>query len=1040
MLIEAIGTLIALLRIPSDSKNDFLWGYSAYRLVMIGALAILIVSLILFFFRSIKQNHFDKQISQFIFLKEKVFNFIIFFLTIVFLIGWIFSWLPAYRFGSYHLVYERLKPFFQLTAIFSLQGIVWLKIKKTGWRWQDFIDCTKSGRYNIAIIFLIFFIVVWGIIAFTGWGIKPDTVHWNDVGIPILGFQLFLIFWIGFLFRFIEENQQLIEKFQSIIRIKKLDVLICVLIWAFTSFVWIIQPQQGSFFAPGPYPPNDEYYPFSDAAGYDIDAQFALIGQGLNNRHDVDKPLYSTFLVFLHLLGGQDFQKLVYIQILFLSIFSVILYCIGKTLHSRSAGIVASLLIILHGINSITSSRMILSANPTLFLSEYPTAICLSLMTFFSILWMKNPQKNLGYGMITWGMLGLSTLIRHNVWIILPLFFLLALIKAKSGWRNKLVNLLMLTLVFFISITPWMWRTTQVMKTPLYFLGPIQEVLFKKRIDVNLEQNNIKNQVTENECESDKVNGTKASCKFLCQHDLTVIQSETTPIPDQTRESSVEPTPTPDTPEPPYIAKTPSLLYVLLDGTYDDGFRDVYFIGQGWRTEPGNYYEGAIHVSDEIGDHITVWFNGEAFEVIYSSSPDGGELEVKLDGEIIASIDQFSEKPESQLRWKSGRFEKNVHKVELTHRRGQRVTFDGVVFHSYNSFIFPNGIQLPSVQKLAYTLSEYVPSHFFHNFVTTTLTLPMSFVYDDLEHVIKNSEGVWAQDWDGSINITTGFLLFLYLFVLVNGISSAMSKWRIAGLMPMLILLFYFIGLAVARTSGGRYIVAVEWIVFLYLALGLVHISSTILRFWRNDSPISRREVIENNPKGFIFADKKKYYIYVSIAAIFFLIGSTPVIAEHIFPKRYADYSKEEVLNILDERGSLKDVPYEKEQIQQFLNDDNSYLWMGRALYPKFFFADQGEYSSSKEMVKEYPRLVFVMIGGSDDKSITGLLPTNQFPDYFPNASDVIVFGCRDSFSDVLSVVVLDDKKGDRVYSRSPAAPLVCPIREPICDDNRKCQ
>jgi hypothetical protein len=69
------------------------------------------------------------------------------------------------------------------------------------------------------------------------------------------------------------------------------------------------------------------------------------------------------------------------------------------------------------------------------------------------------------------------------------------------------------------------------------------------------------------------------------------------------------------------------------------------------------------------------------------------------------------------------------------------------------------------------------------------------------------------------------------------------------------------------------------------------------------------------------------------------------------------------------------------------------------------------------------------------------LLPLTSTPAYFPNAADVIVIGCRHIkpiYVDAALVIVLGQQP--KIYLRQPGAPLVCPLPEPVCDDNHVCR
>jgi hypothetical protein len=119
------------------------------------------------------------------------------------------------------------------------------------------------------------------------------------------------------------------------------------------------------------------------------------------------------------------------------------------------------------------------------------------------------------------------------------------------------------------------------------------------------------------------------------------------------------------------------------------------------------------------------------------------------------------------------------------------------------------------------TTACFVPNHFLHNVLTSILVLPTSPVLDDLRHTVKESHSYWQPDWDGSF-AGPSFLLFgLNLFLIVLGITIAWNRHRLIGLVPLAVFVVYNLSNGFARTSGGRYIVPVDWILTLYFLMGV---------------------------------------------------------------------------------------------------------------------------------------------------------------------------------------------------------------------------
>jgi hypothetical protein len=89
--------------------------------------------------------------------------------------------------------------------------------------------------------------------------------------------------------------------------------------------------------------------------------------------------------------------------------------------------------------------------------------------------------------------------------------------------------------------------------------------------------------------------------------------------------------------------------------------------------------------------------------------------------------------------------------------------------------------------------------------------------------------------------------------------------------------------------------------------------------------------------------------------------------------------------------------------------------------------------------------LVFTLL--LPDKDTPVVLPTDEPRLHFPDAAQVIVAGCQVGQSTTLTsylnyidaafIVILDET--ETIYTRVPDAPLECPIREPVCDNNHNC-
>ena len=60
-------------------------------------------------------------------------------------------------------------------------------------------------------------------------------------------------------------------------------------------------------------------------------------------------------------------------------------------------------------------------------------------------------------------------------------------------------------------------------------------------------------------------------------------------------------------------------------------------------------------------------------------------------------------------------------------------------------------------------------------------------------------------------------------------------------------------------------------------------------------------------------------------------------------------------------------------------------------------------------------------------------------PDSLPNGADVTVIGCRSELNDELLAVIIEGQDGG-ILRRTPATTWSCPVKLPVCDDNRECR
>ena len=116
--------------------------------------------------------------------------------------------------------------------------------------------------------------------------------------------------------------------------------------------------------------------------------------------------------------------------------------------------------------------------------------------------------------------------------------------------------------------------------------------------------------------------------------------------------------------------------------------------------------------------------------------------------------------------------------------------------------------------------------------------------------------------------------------------------------------------------------------------------------------------------------------------------------------------------------------------LEGFLEQEGATVVSGRALYPSYLSQNKGEWNLLWPVFeqKPYSRIAFHLIGSQD----IGVVLRQEFPpELFPDAADVIVFGCitRDYYVNYIDgLVVLVNTDPPQVFTNSLSPDLTCPL------------
>ncbi len=334
--------------------------------------------------------------------------------------------------------------------------------------WWDRKSLSRENRWNRLfsenrVSWMIWFItlMLWLGIAVTKIGITPDDRFWNVAGVPVLPQQV--VFTLLFIF-FLLDLKIVLKSIDGKPAIKNflfnqnMAYLLAIGIWLLAILVWNTQELRHTYFAPGPYPPNYERYPFSDASSFDIGSQYFLLGQGLNNEVMTDRPFLMLFFSVLHLLGGQNYDRIAFFQLIFYAIIPVFLFLLGNQIHSKIFGIGLALLAIFKEKNAILTANEIGLVNVKVMTSEMPATLFFLGFTITLIYWMESKNNKLFWAVLTGGLLGVSIGVRITPIFLTPLILLVIFIASLSKpryWSKWVYSSLLFILSVVVVLTPY---------------------------------------------------------------------------------------------------------------------------------------------------------------------------------------------------------------------------------------------------------------------------------------------------------------------------------------------------------------------------------------------------------------------------------------------------------------------------------------------------------------------------------------------------------------------------------------------------------
>jgi hypothetical protein len=457
VIFQTLASILWLLLIPKEAGNALILGYSLRRLALLVPLSLPLIIVLLLKQGSDKHQKWAAWLHE-ASNKHKAAVFMVAGGFLLAAITWGFVFFFHFmRFFPDLGAYIRLLPIMASYFLLGSEAILFVPLVLYPSKRESQMD---RSPFSLKAYIIAFGILILGLVimAVTGWGINPERVSIITLGTPLLEGQVWYATGMLALMMAAAYAWGCIPKeYRPVLR-GKADLVIAFSIWLTAVVLWMSLPlPKNNYFAPPVQPPNYEVYPFSDAEQYDFNS--LQVYYGSLKDIVISKPLYVTLLALFHAITGLRYDRIILLQSLLVAVFPVVLYFIGKELHSRIGGIAIAMFAILREITAIQATNMANVSNTKLLLSDMFAALLASLLVLVLIRWFKADGKKIsGHEFILGGLIGAFILTRIQTLALVPFALIVIIIRFFRNLKSMAISAVILLIAVGLVITPVLLR------------------------------------------------------------------------------------------------------------------------------------------------------------------------------------------------------------------------------------------------------------------------------------------------------------------------------------------------------------------------------------------------------------------------------------------------------------------------------------------------------------------------------------------------------------------------------------------------------
>lgn len=289
-----------------------------------------------------------------------------------------------------------------------------------------------------------------------------------------------------------------------------------------------------------------------------------------------------------------------------------------------------------------------------------------------------------------------------------------------------------------------------------------------------------------------------------------------------------------------------------------------------------------------------------------------------------------------------------------------------------------NGPQIEAINQTLETgfyksSTSKVLGHFLNNHVKALFVLPFQVYPADLSTILEGNYWNEVNPWNGDLPAESTIAFAVNILLISLGLTFAWRKHGWSGLVPFILLMAYYLSNALVRTSGGRYLVPADWVVYTYFFIG-------VLEIFQAKKMLLPTEI---KKKPVRLVKQRMFWIVLGIAI---LVGLSLPILNLSFPQKYHNENNAQVLNRLPYKKIQDEIGIPPEELQAFSEKPDNLILYGREIYPSYQDADQNFNEKAITFTLLTPDLHNIVLPFGSVES-----------EKLPAGEDMIAVGCKDS-------------------------------------------